>query len=196
MVNMTETSDMLFAVARIVFARWELECDSVATRRGYREITSGAPESCHCATCRNFAATRQEIYPALVLRLFDELGIVADREAEVYHNCQVKPALHNYGGWFHFVGSIATGADASRQIALNAWTFDREKVRDRFELGFTRRIGLLHKAFQDQAVVQVEFIAMVPWVIPEPEPTPRSRRTAPLPPPRSCPARPFLPVSA
>lgn len=158
-------------VARITFRRWELECDPIATNHGYLQLTSGAPELCGCVPCRNFAAVRHKIYPAPVLRLFEELGIVVGREAEVYHNCQVEPGWHNYGGWFHFVGTIAAGTDASRQIAPNAWAFDMEKVNDRFELCFTRRIGLLSKVFEGHPVLQLEFIAIVPWVLPEPGPT-------------------------
>jgi hypothetical protein len=154
-----------------MFRRWELECDPIATKQGYLQILSGAPETCGCVQCRNFAAARTEIYPEPVLRLFEDLGVAADREAEVYHNCQVAPGRHNYGGWFHFIGSIAADADVSRQIAPNAWTFDLEKVTDRFELGFTRRIGLLNKVFHAHPVVQLEFIAIVPWVLPEPEST-------------------------
>jgi len=130
--------------------------------RGYLQLTSGAPELCGCVPCRKFAAARQKIYPAPVLRLFEDLGIAADREDEVYHNSQVEPGWHNYGGWFHFVGTIAAGTEASRQIAANAWAFDMEKVNDRSELGFTRRIGLLNKVFEGRPVVQVEFHAIAP----------------------------------
>jgi hypothetical protein len=156
---------------KIVFGRWELDCDPIVTAEAYRAILSGAAEACGCAEWRNFVAARREIYPANVLSLFEDLGIAAGREAEVYHNCRVEPGLHNYGGWFHFVGGIEAGADASRQIAPNAWTYDLEKVTNRFELGFTSRIELLNKAFQGQLVTQLEFIAIAPWVLPEPEPT-------------------------
>ncbi len=156
---------------RIVFGRWELDCDSIATNEMYRQIKSGAPESCGCGPCRNFVAARQEIYPTLVLDLFRDLGISFNREAEVYHNCRVEPGQHNYGGWFHFIGSISSGGDASRQIARNAWAFDLEKVTDRFKLGFTRRVGLLNKLFEGYPVIQLEFQALGPWVLPEQEPT-------------------------
>lgn len=159
-------------VTRIVFRRWELDCDPTATARIYSQLTSGAPERCGCAPCRNFAAVRKQVYPESVLRLFEELGIAFDREAEVYHNCRIEPGKHNYGGWLHFIGTIAAGSDASRQMSPNAWTFDLEDVTDRFKLGFTRRLGLVNKLFQESPVVQLEFQAIVPWVLAESEPIP------------------------
>jgi hypothetical protein len=63
------------------------------------------------------------------------------------------------------------GADAATQIATNAWSFDLEKVIAEFDLGFTNRIGLLRASFQGQPVVQLEFQAVVPWVLVEAEPT-------------------------
>jgi hypothetical protein len=152
-------------VQKVVFGRWQLDCNPVLTRQKYSLIISGAPESCGCAPCRNFAAARTHIYTSDVLRLFEELGIAANREAEVYHNCRIAPGQHNYGGWFHFIGRIASGADASRLIAQNVWTFDLEETTERFKVGFTHRIGLLNKTFEGCPVVQVEFQAIVPWVL-------------------------------
>src|SRR5437016_6198852 len=140
----------------IKFARWEIECDTAVTRELYRKLPIGAPEACGCVPCLNFAAARKQVYPVEVVRLFDELGIAADREAEVYHTHRIEPGKHHYGGWFHFVGRIVSGSDAARQIAPNAWTFDLEKVGTEFELGFTNRVGLLRPSFQGQPVVQVE----------------------------------------
>jgi len=155
----------------VTFARWELDYDPSTTRGLYSKLTSGAPEDCGCPPCRNFAASRKQLYPAQVLDLFDELGIAFDREAEIYHTHRVEPGKHHYGGWFHFVGRIVDGADASRQIASTAWTFDLEKVGESFELGFTHRLGLLPSTFRSLPIVQLEFQATIPWVLSEPEPT-------------------------
>ena len=108
-----------------------------------------------------------------MLRLLETLGIAVDRETEVYHNCCMEPGLHHYGGWFHFIDTIVTGADAARTIAPNVRTFDLETATDRFKIGFTTRVGLLNPLFHGQPVVQIEFQAIVPWVLlkPEPEPT-------------------------
>jgi hypothetical protein len=156
----------------VKFARWEIECDPVITRGLFTQVSLGAPEACGCGPCRNFASARNQTYPADARRLFELLGIVMDREAEVYHTHRVAPGQHHYGGWFHFVGTIASGSDAARQIGTRAaWTFDLEEVGPSFKLGFTRRIGLLKEPFHGHPVVQLEFQAEVPWVLAEPEPT-------------------------
>jgi hypothetical protein len=158
----------------ITFARWEIECDAPVTRDLLSRLQSGAPEKCGCTPCLNFAAAREQVYPVDVIRLFDSLGIALDREAEVYHTHRVAPGRHHYGGWFHFVGRIVSGSDAARQIGTTqagpVWGFDLEKVGVDFELGFTHRIGLLEKPFEGQPVVQLEFQATVPWLLPEEEP--------------------------
>jgi hypothetical protein len=155
----------------VKFARWELESDPVITRDIFGRLSTGAPEACGCAPCRNFAAARNQVYPADVTRLFGLLGIALDHEAEVYHTHCIAPGKHHYGGWFHFVGTILSGSDALKQIgATSAWSFDLEEISPGFKLGFTRRIGLLEAPFKGRPVVQLEFEAVVPWVLAEPEP--------------------------
>lgn len=154
----------------VKFARWELEIDPAITRDIFGRLSTGAPEACGCAPCRNFAAARNQSYPADVTRLFELLGIARDREAEVYHTHRIAPGIHHYGGWFHFVGTILSGSDAAKQIGASAWSFDLEEVSPAFKMGFTRRIGLLEAPFKGHPVVQLEFQAEVPWVLAEPEP--------------------------
>jgi hypothetical protein len=106
----------------VKFARWELECDPVFTRDIFGRLSTGPPETCACAHCRNFAAARNQVYPADVKRLFEVLGISMDREAEVYHTHRIAPGRHHYDGWFHFVGMIVRGSDAAKQIGTtSAW---------------------------------------------------------------------------
>lgn len=154
----------------LVFARWELEYDAPATRELYGKRSIGAPEACGCRPCLNFVAARSQLYPPRVLELFDQLGISSGREIEVFHNAMVEPGKHLYAGWFHFMGEIISGADACREIAVNTWTFDLEKVDEFFQLGFTSRVGLLDKSVVRMPVVQLEFRAFVPWLLGEPEP--------------------------
>jgi hypothetical protein len=156
----------------VKFGRWELECDPIINRGLFTQVSLGAPGACGCAHCRNFAAARNQVYPADVKRLFELLGISMDREAEVYHTHRIAPGRHHYGGWFHFVGMIVSGSDAAKQIGTTAaWSFDLEEISPGFKLGFTRRIGLLKAPFKGHPIVQLEFDAEVPWVLAEPEPT-------------------------
>jgi hypothetical protein len=148
------------------FGRWRLAVDPRATRDAYSAIPRAAPEACDCPPCRNFVAAKGRVYPAGVLDLFERLGIVPVREAEVYHLAPLAPGLHLYGGFLHFVGAIESGEDAltsSGAIAL-------EPVSDGFLLGFTARVSLVHDAFRGRPLVQLEFTARVPWVLSEPEP--------------------------
>jgi len=90
----------------------------------------------------------------------------------VYHNAREENGLHNYGGWFHFVGRIESGADALRQVGdvpCNG-VFELESLSENFECGFSNCLGLLPKAFERRAVVQLEFITKVDWIIAEPNP--------------------------
>jgi hypothetical protein len=155
---------------KISFGRWELEVDSEATKQAYNKVPKGGPEECPCEPCKNFIAARERVYPAEVLALFDKLGISFSREAEVYHMARLQSGKHLYGGWFHFVGTILSGADAAKQVAENVWRPDLENVTDDFSLGFRSCAELLRKPFEGKPIVQVEFTANVPWIISGPEP--------------------------
>jgi hypothetical protein len=154
----------------IHFGRWELAADPEATRKAYAGILKGGADECPCEPCKNFIAVRLRVYPAEVLDLLDKLGISFSRETEVYHMARLRSGKHLYGGWFHFVGSILSGADAAKQVADNVWRPDLENVTEDFSLGFSSRIELLRKPFEGKPIVQVEFTANVPWVISSPEP--------------------------
>ena len=152
------------------FARWEVTCDPMATKAAYGSVSLGGPEICGCDPCMNFAAARRQIYPSDVLDLLDQLGISADREVEVYHLGRVAPGRHLYGGWFHFVGTVLSGADAWKQVRENVWQPDLQPVIENFSLGFSSRLGLVRKPFAGLSLVQLEFSATVPWVLQSPEP--------------------------
>lgn len=151
--------------------RWEISYDTESTRKAYGAVPVGGPEECGCEPCRNFAAARTQIYPANVLSLFERLGISLDREVEVYHLARLSSGKHRYGGWFHFVGSILSGADAAKQVAENLWQPDLEVENENFSFGFSSRLGLVRKPFVGLPLVQLEFTAKVPWVLASPEPT-------------------------
>jgi hypothetical protein len=107
------------AMREINFARWKVQADPESTRAACAAIANGAPETCGCEPCKNFAAQRSEAYPPQALDLFNSLGIVSNREAEVYHLARLESGNHLYGGWFHFVGAILEGGNAQRQVSEN-----------------------------------------------------------------------------
>lgn len=149
----------------IRFARWELSCDPESTRKAYAAVSIGGPEECGCQPCLNFAAARDQIYRPEVLALLEKLGVPPNREAEIYHMARLKSGRHLYGGWFHFVGSIISGADAAKQVAENIWQPDLAEASEYFSLGFSSRLGLVRESFRGIPLVQLEFTAQVPWVL-------------------------------
>jgi hypothetical protein len=155
----------------IRYGRWELSCDPERTRNAYAATTVGGPEECGCEPCRNFAAARGQIYGSDILDLIKKLGISPDREVEIYHLGRLESGRHHYGGWFHLVGSIVSGADAAKQVAENTWQPDLEKATAHFSLGFSFRIELVQVPFRDLPLVQLEFITEVPWILNVPEPS-------------------------
>lgn len=153
------------------FGRWEISADAESTRKAYASVLLGGPEKCGCEPCLNFAAARNQIYPADVLALFARLGISSSREVEIYYMGRLAPDRHLYGGWFHFVGSILSGADAAKQVAENLWQPEFERISEHFKMGFSSRVELAREPFAGLPLVQLEFTAEVPWVLAAPEPT-------------------------
>ena len=101
------------------------------------------------------------------------LGIDYQKAAEVYQTHRDDSGLHHYGGWFHFVGEIKSGADAWQQVGkdLNSFSGHLERFTDSFSIGFTSRLALVRKPFQGKPLVQLEFAVQVPWVISDAEPS-------------------------
>jgi len=158
------------AVKSLEYGRWKLSSDAAATRTAYAKITAGSPEECGCEPCRNFAAQRNTIYSPAARALFEALGIRSDREAEIYHMSRVESGRHLYGGWFHFVGFIVSGADAAKLVSENVWRPDLESESENFGLGFTARVHLVREPFKGSPLVQLEFNAHVPWILEAKEP--------------------------
>jgi hypothetical protein len=149
-------------------ARWEIEYEADATRACYAQVPQVV--RCSCGDCRNFAAALEQAFPTAAKRVLDQLGIDHTKPAEAYATGRVDLGLHQYGGWFHFVGQINSGADAWRQVNKEGKSFTGELVpfTDHFELGFTSRVALLPNAFHGKPVVQLEFQTQIPWVLAEP----------------------------
>jgi hypothetical protein len=148
---------------QMFFGRWRLCSDREATRRAYKCVEIAGPEACGCSYCRNFAAARDQVYPAEVRSLFGDLGIDPCREAEVYHMCRLKSGLHLYGGWFHFVGRIEEEGEEVGKFCLEGGTGP-------FNLFFHEKPVLVPDPFQGLPLVQLEFTAQAPWILEEPEP--------------------------
>ena len=151
--------------------RWQIEFDPAATADCCKNVV--ASWYCECSPCRNFLALGKKAFPSAALDLFEKLGVDVQKPAEVYHSAREENGLHNYGGWFHFVGRIESGADALRQIGDTPCNgvFELESLSENFQFGFSNCLGLVPKEFRGKATVQLEFITKVEWTIAESEPS-------------------------
>jgi hypothetical protein len=152
----------------ITIRRWSVKSDPGVTRRVFSNRPKGSAESCGCADCRNFAAARDRAYPSEALAIFEQLGIDSRKESEIWHTHRDESGLHHYGGFFHFVGAIESGADAKR-IVNGHGTFDLEPIGEHFEFGFTSDAAVVPRSFAGAEVVRLEFQTKIPWVLNIPE---------------------------
>ncbi len=141
------------------FGQWIYSVDRDATIRAYRQAERGGADTCDCAWCRNFRNARATIFPPEFLALLEELGIDPNKEAEAYHNAQLAPGRHNYGGWYHFVGTLDQTGDfpvVEFGIGFMAW--------------MCRATAPRLSSLKGLPVVELEFICeTVPWLLEEAE---------------------------
>lgn len=88
------------------FDEWKYRADRDATILAYARTERGGSDTCDCAGCRNFRAARADCFPAEFIALLGQLGIDPCKDAEVYHNTRIAPGHHDYGGWYHFIGTF------------------------------------------------------------------------------------------
>ncbi|HEV2546449.1 MAG TPA: hypothetical protein VGU20_03870 [Stellaceae bacterium] len=142
------------------FGRWKYTADRDATIAAYAQEPHGFTKKCGCATCRNFDLARGRIFPPAFFSLLDRLGIDPEKEAEAYHNAQLAPGRHDYGGWYHFVGTLDETGD-----------FPPVDFGDGFTVWMSRAGGPKLASLKGAKTVQLEFHSdAVPWLLDEPEP--------------------------
>ena len=141
------------------FGEWKYSADREATILAYGRTESGGSDTCDCANCRNFRVARARAFPAEFVALLDQLGIDPRKDAEVYHNARLAPGRHDYGGWYHFVGSLDQTGD-----------FPPVDFGGGFTAWLCRASAPRLPSLKGTPVVQVEFRAQaVPWLLDEPE---------------------------
>lgn len=143
-----------------VFDEWHYTVDRDATIATYARAEDGGADRCDCNGCRNFRLARTRVYPSTFLALLDRLGIDPHKEAEAYHNARLAPGRHDYGGWFHFVGTL----DETKEFA-------KIDLGAGFTTWLCRADAPRLPSFEGQrSLVQLEFHSdAVPWLLEEPE---------------------------
>src|SRR5215204_3861594 len=85
---------------------WKYHADRDATILAYGRTERGGADTCDCAGCRNFRAARGDCFTREYIALLGQLGIDPRKDAEVDHNARIAPGRHDYGGWYHFIGTL------------------------------------------------------------------------------------------
>jgi hypothetical protein len=142
------------------FGRWKYSPDRNATILAYGRVDRGGVDTRDCVYCRNFRLGRARVFPVEFLALADELGIDPRKDAEVYYNARLAPSRHDYGGWYHFIGTLDQTGD-----------FQAVDLGGGFTVWMCRASAPRLPSLEGMPVVQVEFDAQtVPWLLAGPEP--------------------------
>jgi hypothetical protein len=151
----------------IRIAQWEIAPEETDTRIVYNNIMQ--EPGCDCGPCRNFEKLGSDAFPPEMHEIFRQLGIDYTKPAEIYYTHRLDSGLHSYGGWYHFIGSIVAGEDCrspnGRLVAI-----ETVQITDAARIGFSNSTALVHDAFEEYPVVQLEFTLELPWILNEEEP--------------------------
>ncbi len=148
----------------LTYETWSLNYDDMLTRKLFRDVVSG-PEECACDPCKNLVLSREQIYPKDLMTMLDRLGIDYQKETELCYFNRVKPGWHFYKGWFHFVGQIQEAPDDGGK-GIYGCVPDAES----FAWSFRDKPDFVPKAFGEHPVVQLDWVALVPWLLDTEEP--------------------------
>jgi hypothetical protein len=99
-----------------------------------------------------------EISPLPAPELLNDWGIDSCKDGEVYHNARLESGLHDYGGWFHFIGKLERTGD-----------FPVVELSPGFTAWLLKASAPPLDVFHGLPLVEVQFHAeRVPWVLAEP----------------------------
>jgi hypothetical protein len=139
------------------FGEWEYICDRQATEEAYTRAVGGGSTACSCNGCRNFVAARHTAFPATFIELLKSWGIDSRKDGEVYHNARLASGLHDYGGWFHFIGKLEKTGD-----------FQAVELRPGFTAWLLKASAPPLDVLHGLPLVEVQFHTdRVPWVLDE-----------------------------
>lgn len=95
--------------------------------------------------------------PAWLLAMLESVGIDPSKEVgEIHQYNPNSDGTHCYGGFYHIVGTIVAAGPP----------FDRGSEDSNGDVSITTKLNLLSRDFPRPAI-QVEFVANIPWVLPE-----------------------------
>lgn len=146
-----------------------LDIDVEQTAAFYRTLPP-ISEGCHCDNCRNYQYAVKHLHEN-TLAFFSALGIDIAKPTEVYVNYATAEGILHYGGFYHLCGSILQGSSAwvASSETKNSKSFvwnDENTVSldDEFRVSFQRQCDLIEDTLPFLAI-QLDFTAMIPWVL-------------------------------
>lgn len=147
--------------------RWTLRPDLRRTREAHAALAHSGAAACICDGCKNFEAVRAQFLSGPIGAILEQLGITPPWEVEVYETGRAESGLHQYGGWFHFVGTIESGDHSWREMPghPSVRVPDFETLTPALKVGFHNDAALVRDSFKGMPVVQLEFLADLPWLI-------------------------------
>ena len=155
------------------FSDYVLDIDVERTRAFYeRDDIKTTSEQCTCQGCQNYDKAVLTL-PEKVLHFFREMGIDPCKPAEAFDvmGSQLdEDGKVWYNGFYHICGTRLQGEDAWVGNAEDLMHLDEDKMYkpdESFRVSFEEQVLLLHEAFPTP-VLQMEFDAHLPWVIPAP----------------------------
>jgi hypothetical protein len=151
------------------FGRWTVRAEPEKTRAAYQSLVA-ASERCGCNICKNYQAARERVFGAEAQELLRQLGIDGTREVEILHTHRISRGRHAYQGWFHLFGALESGKDAYVPRG-DAFALEVEGCGDSLSFGFTSRLSLVSNVWVNAQILQLEFTAIVPWVLEIDEPS-------------------------
>jgi hypothetical protein len=161
---------------KIKFKNWVFDIDPLSTKNVYENIKNGGSDNCSCSYCKNYRIQKDKAFPQEILTLFEKLGIDYRKEVEVPQLCKTKDGLHQYDGWFHFIGKIKRGNKLINILNNIRNVFGKQKVlhyqsiTNDFSILFTEGKELVNHLFKDYPTVQLEYVTNLKWIINEEEP--------------------------
>lgn len=147
------------------FGQYRIDVDVDKTKFFYEKATR-VSEGCSCVNCQNYEQA-EEYLPELVQRFFDTLGIDYKKACECYVNCSNNDGTLFYGGFYHICGTMLSGNSAWIDVNENCSHLDESamfKITDDFKVSFQDEVSLLEEEFPNP-VIQIEFLANIPWVL-------------------------------
>jgi hypothetical protein len=151
------------------FGRWTLRAEPEKTRSAYAGLVA-ASERCGCNICKNFQVAREQVFGHEARALLAELGVDFAREIEVVHTHRIARGRHAYEGWFHLFGILESGRDAYVPRG-DFFAVELEACGETLSLGFTARLRGVSSVWVNAPMVQLDFAAIVPWLLDIDEPS-------------------------